>query len=337
MDRIQPKTTMSLAADAKAALVVAHPSHELRVHGWLQKTRPTVFVLTDGGGREKEPGLPATTRVLEQVGAKPGQIYGRLSDLEFYAALLNQDLGLFIGLADELARSLVQEEIDYAVGDSTEGYSSAHDTCRLLMDAAIEIASRKHCRAIRNLDFLVVGSPVDDLKTADPEAIWIDLDDQMFKRKITAARGYSPKLAADMDAALSGQAFEGIRRFMEPKLAGEVDTEVSQSILAEIEISPELKAQAKSGFGGMALDLFRRECLRPVRKDREAPVWVKPFYEIYGEKMVAAGRYQQVIRYHEHIRPVADALRAHATGEQAVPGCVQPGRAFEPTEVNSDT
>ena len=35
----------------KDFLFVAHPGHELCVHGWLEIARPKVFVLTDGSGR----------------------------------------------------------------------------------------------------------------------------------------------------------------------------------------------------------------------------------------------------------------------------------------------
>ena len=36
----------------KAALIVAHPGHELRVHHWMELARPLVLVLTDGSGRQ---------------------------------------------------------------------------------------------------------------------------------------------------------------------------------------------------------------------------------------------------------------------------------------------
>src|SRR4051812_25730448 len=118
--------------DIKAALIVAHPSHELRVYGWLQLTRPIVFVMTDGSGRYNETRLPATTRTLTQIDAKLGSIYGRITDLNLYAAILDHDFALFINLAEELAEALVREEIEYVVGDAAEGYSSAHDICRFL-------------------------------------------------------------------------------------------------------------------------------------------------------------------------------------------------------------
>jgi len=296
--------------------VVAHPSHELRVHGWLQQARPLAFVMTDGGGRAGQPRLPATTRVLTEVGAQPGAIYGQLADLELYAAILSQDLELFTDMADELAHSLVHAQIEYVVGDAAEGYSSAHDICRMLINAAVDIAKHKHDHEIQNFDFLVVGPPEEYSMRVNSEAIWVHLDDVMFARKITAAHGYSPKLAADIETTLKGDKFQGIKRFSEPMIAGEVDVELGQMVLKALKSRPELDAQVQGLLGGVELDAFRRECLRPVSDDGvqfdvgEAP----PFYEIYGEKLVAAGRYQRAIRYREHLWPLAEALRSHAAG-----------------------
>ncbi len=73
----------------RAALVVAHPGHELRVHHWMERARPVVFVLTDGSGSAHSSRLASTTAVLEQAGARPGSIYGRLSDRDLYRALLD--------------------------------------------------------------------------------------------------------------------------------------------------------------------------------------------------------------------------------------------------------
>ena len=106
---------------ARAALVVAHPSHELRIHGWLEQARPYVCVLTDGGGRSGEPRLQRTTEVLTDAGATQGAIYGRLGDLEVYSAILNGNAELFAGLVDELAQTFADQRIGYVVGDAAEG------------------------------------------------------------------------------------------------------------------------------------------------------------------------------------------------------------------------
>jgi hypothetical protein len=40
------------------------------------------------------------------------------------------------------------------------------------------------------------------------------------------------------------------------------------------------------------------------------------FYELYGEKLVAAGHYEKVIRYREHMLPLAQAIRARTEREE---------------------
>lgn len=198
----------------RAALVVAHPSHELRIHGWLEQTRPYVCILTDGAGRSGEPRLTRTSEVLARVGATQGVIYGRLTDLKVYAAILNSDSELFAGLVEELADAFVTERIDYAVGDAAEGYSVTHDICRIMIGAAVELAKQKYDHHLANFDFPVVGAPG---QSRHDDHIHLHLDDDAFTRKVSAAVAYSPELALDVQASLEGAPFQGIRRFSQPR------------------------------------------------------------------------------------------------------------------------
>ena len=61
---------------------------------------------------------------------------------------------------------------------------------------------------------------------------------------------------------------------------------------------------------------FRIECLRPVESNTGIERFdaEKPFYEKYGEQQIAAGHYEHVIRYREHILPLAEALRELSGG-----------------------
>jgi len=299
----------------RAALVVAHPSHELRVHGWLEQTRPYVCVLTDGAGRSGEPRLSRTTEVLACARATQGAIYGRLTDLEVYSAILEGDSELFAGLVEELAHAFVAEQIEYVVGDAAEGYSVAHDICRIMIGAAVELAQHKHDHRVANFDFPVVGTPAESQSNED---ICLQLDKDTFARKVSAALAYSPKLARDVEAALHGAAFQGIRRFSEPQIAGEVDVELSASVLEDLESRPALKAQLRDIVEGVPLDAFRVECFRSVDNEMGTH-WTGNdplFYELYGEKLVAAGRYEKVIRYREHMLPLARTIRAKTAREE---------------------
>jgi hypothetical protein len=163
---------MSLSQLGRAALVVAHPSHELRVHGWLEQTRPYVCILTDGGGRSGEPRLSQTSEVLTRAGATQGAIYGRLTDLKVYSAILNADSELFAGLVEELAQAFVTEQIEYVVGDAAEGYSVAHDICRIMIGAAVELAQQEFDHRVINFDFPVVGRPQNLRVVATSVIIW---------------------------------------------------------------------------------------------------------------------------------------------------------------------
>jgi hypothetical protein len=257
----------SLNATQRAALVVAHPGHELRVYGWLEATRPRVFVMTDGSGRTGHSRLQSTARIIGAVGASAGPVFGRFSDQLVYQATLRHDYGFFTALARELADQFVRERIDYAVGDAEEGYNTAHDICRLVINSAVEMASRERGIEIGNYDFLLTGRPEKCSDRLRARAIWFQLDDATVGRKLTAADNY-PELAAEVEAAIREN-------------------------------------------GASA---FRVECLRPVGGgdgDGEAVRFAaeKPYYEQYGEQQVAAGHYEKVISYREHIRPIAEALR----------------------------
>lgn len=179
-----------LPHSAKAGLAIAHPGHELRIHGWLEAVKPLVFVLTDGSGRCGQSRLDSTTRLLDRAGAKPGSIYGRLPDRLLYASVLNQNIDLFIRLTEELAEALIRDEIDYVAGDAAEGAIMGHDVWRLVIDAACEMATRARGRRIASFDFLVSGPPDPYQGTPPPEAIWLELDEEALRRKLAAALDY---------------------------------------------------------------------------------------------------------------------------------------------------
>ncbi len=253
----------TFSPEARAALVVAHPGHELRVYGWLETTRPRVFVLTDGSGRTEFSRLQSTTSILTDVGSQPGSVYGRFSDLTLYHALLRHDHEVFTELVCQLADEFLRERIEYVVGDAIEGYNTVHDACRLVLNAAVELANCARGIGLGNYDFLLKGRPDECPARLRDRAIWFHLDDDAVRRKMKAADNY-------------------------PELAAEVETAIREN----------------------TADAFRVECLRPVEADAdEHPVVEKPYYEQYAERQVAAGYYQHVIRYREHILPLAEALR----------------------------
>ncbi len=250
----------------RAALFIAHPGHELRVHRWVELARPVVLVLTDGSGRTGRSRLAATAEVLARCGARPGRIYGRMTDHELYRALLDGRRELFAGLAEELAESLHREGIGMVAGDAVEGFNPGHDVGRLLLNAAVA-RLRASGWPIESREFSLEGSPGGLTAEARATSLRIQLDAAALARKLAAARSY-PGLEDEVERALTRYGRES----------------------------------------------FQTEWLREVRYglDIDHLVSDPPFYEVHGERQVAAGLYRRVLRYREHVAPVADWLRSGA-------------------------
>ena len=188
----------------------------------------------------------------------------------------------------ELAETFVRTQIECVAGDAVEGYNPIHDACRLVIDAAVGIAGRMSGRRIVNRDFLLFGRHNSHPEDVQASAIWLTLDEDAFARKLAVARMY-PELRNEVEAALDKKKIEALRRY------------------------PELSAQVDKLTDAMGSDAYRVECLRlvsPAKANR--PEQEVPFYERYGELLVAAGVYQHAIRYREHVAPLADAIRRFA-------------------------
>jgi len=191
---------MDLATD-RAALIVAHPGHELRVHGWLEQAKPAVFVLTDGSGRTARSRIESTIKVLAATGAKPADIFGRFTDVAVYKMIRGADVVPLLHLMRELANWLRQLGVDYVVGDALEGFNPSHDLCRFLINGAVSLIEKETGREIGNFDVLLDGSPEVCPRALRPLAIRLDLDERALRRKLASANAYS-ELSGETDSAL---------------------------------------------------------------------------------------------------------------------------------------
>jgi hypothetical protein len=253
-------------SDRTCALVIAHPGHELRVHHWLERARPWVFVITDGSGRTARSRLDSTRDVLDRAGARPAGIFGRFTDANIYAMVGRGDATPLLGVLDELIDQIESLSIDCIAGDALEGFNPSHDLCRFLINA-VTARHRSRGRTLANFDFLLDGRPDAAAKGVRGRTVTVELDSSALDRKLAAAHGY-------------------------PELAGEVESALQR-------------------FGRAA---FAAEMLRPVSdlgQGLETMPEDPPYYETFGEQQVRAGHYRDVIRYREHVRPMAHALWRH--------------------------
>jgi hypothetical protein len=77
-----------------------------------------------------------------------------------------------------------------------------------------------------------------------------------------------------------------------------------------------LRAEVQAALAAVGPDAFAVECLRPVpgRPGQTLRFDGPPFSERHGERQVAAGYYDQVLRYRQHVLPVVEAVRRHVRG-----------------------
>jgi hypothetical protein len=184
-----------------AALVIAHPGHELRVHGWLERARPVVFVLTDGSGHGSEGRMASTTRLVERAGASIGSVSARFTDRELYQTILEGRVSVFTDLATELSSAFIAGRFEYVVADAAEGYNPGHDLCRYIVDAAVEHARHDLPETFRSFEIDLAAAPGALGESSEGRTLCLELDEAALERKLTAAREYA-EMAQEVEAAL---------------------------------------------------------------------------------------------------------------------------------------
>jgi hypothetical protein len=91
-----------------------------------------------------------------------------------------------------------------------------------------------------------------------------------------------------------------------------LDDEAFARKMEAVRAYPEMAREMERVLKIYTTDVFRIECLRPVRYGLDVGHRFQHpcVYERYGEKQVAAGIYREVLRFHEHVAPLAAHLRA---------------------------
>jgi hypothetical protein len=178
------ETIISALDLPNSLLFVAHPGHELLIHGWLSRAKPRVCVLTDGAGADGKPRIDFTETLLRDAGAAPGRIFGRFTDLESYTWLFDRRVDVIDALVNEVAEEIASYRIELVMADAMEGLHPVHDLSRMIVGAACARTG-----SIPHYEFPLHEGPhaFHDFVT--------DLDDAAFARKIEWARKLEPQLA----------------------------------------------------------------------------------------------------------------------------------------------
>lgn len=93
-----------------------------------------------------------------------------------------------------------------------------------------------------------------------------------------------------------------------------LDEEAFARKMAAVAGYPEMAKEMERVLGIYHADVFRVECIRPVRYGLDVGHRFQHpcVYERYGEKQVAAGIYREVLRFGEHVAPLARHLEIYS-------------------------
>ena len=186
-----------------AALVIAHPGHELRLHHWLEQATPRVFVITDGSGSGRSR-VHSTIEILEATGCTAGSIMAPLTDREVYRMLLDGEVDPVFAMTLDLADSLIEHGIRVVVADACEWYNPTHDLCSVMARLAAERAALATGRPIACYEYAVT-------EAASGEGETFELDDAALARKTAAAYRYE-ELGLEVETLIARVGIDALRR-----------------------------------------------------------------------------------------------------------------------------
>jgi hypothetical protein len=183
--------------DIRTALLLAHPGHELRLHGLIARTKPFCMVLMTGSrSGESQSRSFASARVLAGLGCSTS--FGAVLDRDFYKIVLQGDIAPFVRWIETIARNLVANRIDRLIIDGWQLYSVSHDLTHVIGRLAAQQASRLLGRNIEVFHFEVVPGPLAGIADGAPAAE-ILLSDAELDAKLRAIENY-PEIEAELEA-----------------------------------------------------------------------------------------------------------------------------------------
>ena len=127
-------TLPALADSAVSRLIVTgHPNHELAIFGFVQRLRPRLLFLTDGGGEER---VEESRRALASLGLLDRARFLGWSEKSLYRALLERDAAVFAEVVAQVRCEIEACAPRQILCESIELYNPLHDVTLPIVRAA---------------------------------------------------------------------------------------------------------------------------------------------------------------------------------------------------------
>jgi hypothetical protein len=165
---------------SRSLLLMAHPGHELMLHHWMERHRPTVFALSDGSGSLGVARVERSERVIAASGATIGPVFGLLPDAAWYRAIVAQDAAPFARVIEAMTAGEAPRAV---VSDSIEYFNPLHDLCCVVAHVAVRRINARGGR-VQHLDY-----PIEAAADHEP-CERLALDGPALARKHAAIANY---------------------------------------------------------------------------------------------------------------------------------------------------
>jgi hypothetical protein len=126
---------LELSPDGGTVMVFSHPNHELAIFGLLQRLRPHLVYLTDGGGAGR---VNETRRGLQRIGLAERADFLNHSEASLYDALLDRNLALYREVVAQVRERLAARRPRQVFCDAVEFYNPLHDMSLPIVRAALD-------------------------------------------------------------------------------------------------------------------------------------------------------------------------------------------------------
>ena len=125
---------LQLAPGGGSVIVFSHPNHELAIFGLVQRLRPRLIYLTDGGGSGR---IDETRQGLANLGLADNADFLAYTEASLYDALLDGNLTLYREVADRVRQRIDALDARQVFCDAVEFYNPLHDMSLPIVRAAL--------------------------------------------------------------------------------------------------------------------------------------------------------------------------------------------------------
>ena len=122
---------------APTLAVFSHPNHELAILGLLQRLRPSIIYLTDGGGGTR---VTESQKGLESIGLLDQATFLNFPEASFYNSLCARDHSFFKEVTDQVFNPADSFPPTQILCDAVEFYNPVHDLSLPIVRSALRKA-----------------------------------------------------------------------------------------------------------------------------------------------------------------------------------------------------